>query len=70
LKQKLYCLGPIDKATISEIFLASFCLIDSSRAISQNGFIAIFTLASSTPVPSPLTLALETYQFQDFFFIP
>ncbi len=44
-----YCLGPIDKAITSETFLASLSLIASSKAISQNGFIDILTLAISTP---------------------
>jgi hypothetical protein len=49
------CAGPIETATISLALPASFNRIASSTAISSNGFIDIFTFASSTPEPSALT---------------
>jgi hypothetical protein len=53
-----YDLFPIETATTSPIFFNSFYLIASSKAISQNGFIDIFTLFYSTPDLSYLTLIL------------
>jgi hypothetical protein len=47
---------PIDTTTTSSTLPASFRRSASSTAISSNGFIDIFTLASSTPEPSPFTL--------------
>src|SRR5207253_6040647 len=52
------CAGPIDTTTTSVVLPASFRRSASSTAISSNGFIDIFTLASSTPVPSLLTRTL------------
>ena len=52
------CAVPIDTATISVATPASFRRIDSSTAISSNGFIDIFTLAVSTPDPSAFTRTL------------
>ncbi len=49
---------PQETATISVAVPASFSRSASSTAISSNGFIAIFTLASSTPVPSAFTRTL------------
>ena len=50
--------GPIDTATISLTVPFSFRRIASSTAISSNGFIDIFTFASSTPEPSAFTRIL------------
>src|SRR5678815_5788329 len=52
------CGTPIDTTRISLTVPASFMRTACSTAISQNGFIAIFTLAVSTPVPSALTRTL------------
>ena len=49
------CCGPIDTATISVTLPPSFRRIASSTEISSNGFIDIFTFASSTPDPSGFT---------------
>src|SRR4029434_1184720 len=54
-KVSWHCGTPIDTATISVTTPASFMRTACSTAISQNGFIAIFTFAVSTPVPSDLT---------------
>mmetsp|Transcript_1344 Transcript_1344/g.3582 ORF Transcript_1344/g.3582 Transcript_1344/m.3582 type:complete len:247 (+) Transcript_1344:992-1732(+) len=53
-----HCLGPMDTATTSVASFFSFSLTASSTAISQNGFIDIFTDAVSTPDPSGLTRIL------------
>ena len=45
-------------AIISSALLASLILIASSSAISSKGFIDIFILERSTPLPSDLTLTL------------
>ena len=50
--------GPIEIAITSSACDASLILNACSTAISSNGFIAIFTLASSTPELSGLTLTL------------
>src|SRR5262249_4888240 len=50
--------APQETATISVALPASFSRMASSTAISQNGFMAILTLAVSTPVPSALTRTL------------
>ena len=47
--------GPIDTQITSVALPASLRRNASSTAISSKGFIDIFTLASSTPVPSGLT---------------
>ena len=52
------CAGPIETTTTSVALPASFRRRASSTAISSNGFIDIFTLDSSTPVPSLLTRTL------------
>ena len=49
------CAGPIETATISSTLPASLSRIASSTLISSNGFIDIFTMASSTPEPSAFT---------------
>mmetsp|Transcript_23691 Transcript_23691/g.54621 ORF Transcript_23691/g.54621 Transcript_23691/m.54621 type:complete len:241 (-) Transcript_23691:65-787(-) len=49
--------GPTDTATISVAVFPSFMRIASSTAISQKGFIDIFTFASSTPF---LSAAMRT----------
>jgi len=54
----LACAGPMETMTISVALPASFCRSASSTAVSSNGFIDIFTLASSTPEPSGLTRIL------------
>ena len=51
-----YCLFPMVKAMISLTMFFSLSLTASSTAISQNGFIDIFTLFNSTPELSALTL--------------
>mmetsp|Transcript_44061 Transcript_44061/g.89962 ORF Transcript_44061/g.89962 Transcript_44061/m.89962 type:complete len:224 (-) Transcript_44061:77-748(-) len=48
-------LGPTDTATISVAIFFSFKRIASSMAISQKGFMDIFTLVKSTPVLSGRT---------------
>ena len=50
-----HCAPPSDTATISVAFPASFNRTASSVAISQKGFIDIFTFCVSTPVPSDFT---------------
>src|SRR4029079_10958695 len=60
------CAGPIETTTTSVALPASFRRKASSTAISSNGFIDIFTLASSTPVPSAFTrilMSLSTTRF-------
>jgi hypothetical protein len=52
------CADPIDTTTTSVALPASLSRSASSTAISSKGFIDIFTLASSTPVPSLLTRTL------------
>src|ERR1700724_1163171 len=52
------CCGPIETATTSVALPASLRRRASSTAISSKGFIDIFTLASSTPLPSVLTRIL------------
>mmetsp|Transcript_21045 Transcript_21045/g.37931 ORF Transcript_21045/g.37931 Transcript_21045/m.37931 type:complete len:241 (+) Transcript_21045:96-818(+) len=52
------CFGPTDTATTSVAVFASFIRIASSTAISQKGFIDIFTFASSTPF---LSAAMRTF---------
>ena len=47
--------GPMDTATTSLAVFFSFSLTASSTAISQNGFIDIFTLPRSTPLLSGST---------------
>ena len=47
--------APAETTTISSAWPASLMRTASSTAISQKGFIAIFTLAVSTPVSSDLT---------------
>lgn len=47
--------GPIDTATTSFATPFSLSLTASSTAISQKGFMLIFTFALSTPEPSGLT---------------
>ena len=47
--------APAETATTSSALPASFMRTASSTAISQKGFIAIFTFAVSTPVWSDLT---------------
>mmetsp|Transcript_1776 Transcript_1776/g.6853 ORF Transcript_1776/g.6853 Transcript_1776/m.6853 type:complete len:260 (+) Transcript_1776:363-1142(+) len=49
------CFGPTETATTSDATPASFSLIASSHAISQNGFIDILTLERSTPEASGAT---------------
>jgi hypothetical protein len=49
------CFTPMDTATTSSAFPASFRRMASSTAISSNGFIDIFTFARSTPLPSAFT---------------
>ena len=49
------CFGPMDTATTSVATFFSLSWIASSQAISQKGFMDIFTLASSTPLLSPAT---------------
>src|SRR5665213_2123723 len=51
-------MGPIETTTISSARPFSLRRTASSTAISQKGFIDIFTLARSTPVWSVFTLAL------------
>ncbi|AMK22961.1 hypothetical protein K426_10080 [Sphingobium sp. TKS] len=50
--------SPIETATISVPWPFSFRRIASSTAISSKGFMDIFTLARSTPVPSGFTRGL------------
>ena len=50
--------GPHDTAMTSVALPASFCFRASSTAISQKGFMDIFTLASSTPLWSAFTRTL------------
>jgi hypothetical protein len=49
------CFTPMETAITSLALPASFRRIASSTAISSNGFIDIFTLARSTPLPSAFT---------------
>ena len=49
------CFGPMDTATTSLAAPLSFSRIACSTAISQNGFMLIFTFASSTPALSAAT---------------
>jgi hypothetical protein len=49
---------PAETATTSVALPASFRRTASSTAISSKGFMAIFTLASSTPLWSALTRIL------------
>jgi len=51
-------IGPMETATTSVTAPFSFWRTASSTAISQNGFMDIFTLARSTPDWSALTRAL------------
>ncbi|MCY1249153.1 hypothetical protein D9M72_626610 [compost metagenome] len=50
--------GPTDTTTTSSALPASFSRSASSTEISSNGFIDIFTFASSTPEPSAFTRIL------------
>ena len=50
--------GPHETTTISLAAPASLSRTASSTAISSKGFIDIFTLAVSTPLPSDLTRTL------------
>ncbi|MNF14358.1 hypothetical protein D3C80_2165530 [compost metagenome] len=50
--------GPTETTTTSSALPASFSRNASSTEISSNGFIDIFTLASSTPEPSAFTRIL------------
>ena len=50
-----FCFTPIETATTSSACPASFKRIACSTAISSKGFIDIFTLAKSTPLPSAFT---------------
>ena len=50
-----HCLPPTLTAMISSAWPASLMRVASSTAISQNGFMDIFTLAVSTPLPSCFT---------------
>ncbi len=52
------CCGPMEITTTSVATPFSFRRTASSTAISQKGFMAIFTLARSTPDWSALTLTL------------
>src|SRR5690348_13704491 len=53
-----HCAPPSETATISVALPASFSRTASSTAISQKGFIDIFTFWVSTPVPSLFTRTL------------
>ena len=51
------CVGPIETTTTSSATPFSFCRTASSTAISQKGFMAIFTFERSTPLWSGFTRA-------------
>ena len=54
-KVSWHCVGPQETTITSVAKPFSLRRVASSTAISSNGFMLIFTLAMSTPVPSDLT---------------